>query len=150
MHELPDNSIRLDVGVMTDPDEPETFVPVAYVDNGASTASEYFEFNFANYEGEGRYIAFKNVRPSTTAFDGEWADIHSVHYIDDITLSLMGEEPVCVEEVPYTMNFDAVTTSTNQMTGTTPQCWELVQKDVEDMPLEKIPAPCRRSGLPGS
>ncbi|MBO7618113.1 MAG: hypothetical protein J6T22_13020, partial [Bacteroidales bacterium] len=51
------------VGVMDDPTDPETFVPVAYVDNGASLNMEYFEFNFANYDGEGRYIAFKNVRP---------------------------------------------------------------------------------------
>ena len=127
------------VGVMTDPTDPETFEPVAYVDNGTSLNMEYFECNFANYEGEGRYIAFKNVRPSASSFDGIWGDVHSVNYIDDITLSLMEEVPACVVEVPYTNNFDNVTTSTNLMTGATPECWELVQRDVEEMPLEKMP-----------
>ena len=51
----------LQVGVMDDPTDPESFVPVAVANNGSSTGVEYFECNFANYEGTGRYIAFKNV-----------------------------------------------------------------------------------------
>ncbi|MCR4827178.1 MAG: InlB B-repeat-containing protein [Bacteroidales bacterium] len=127
------------VGVMTDPTDPETFVPVAHVDNGTSTGVEYVEVNFANYQGEGRYIAFKNVRPTATTFDGDWNDIHSVNYIDDIKLSLK-EEGDCVIGLPYPMDFDDVTPSTNALTGAMPECWEMVQNDLdEEIPFDKMP-----------
>ena len=126
------------VGVMTNPNDPTTFEPVAYVDNGNSTSVKYFEFDFSACESEGRYIAFKNVRPSATSFDGVWNDVHSVNYIDDITLSLM-EPADCSLEIPYTENFDAITSVTNSITGATPKCWEMVQSDVEEMPFDKKP-----------
>ena len=129
------------VGVMTDPTEPETFEPVAFVDNGTSTNVEFFEFNFANYQGEGRYIAFKNVRPSATSFDGQWNDVHSVNYIDDIELSLI-EQGNCVfdfnDEEIFVQTFETVTRVTNKLTGVMPDCWELVQQDVT-MPFDKMP-----------
>ena len=127
------------VGVMNDPTDPTTFVPVAHVDNGTSTGVEYVEVNFANYQGEGRYIAFKNVRPTATEFDGNWGDIHSVNYIDNLTLSLK-EEGDCVVGLPYEMNFEEVTHSTNALTGAMPECWEMVQNDLEEeIPFDKMP-----------
>ena len=127
------------VGVMTNPNDPETFEPIAHVDNGTSTAVEYIELDFANYQGEGRYIAFKNVRPTATEFDGDWNDIHSVNYIDDIKLSLR-EEGDCVTGLPYEQNFDGVTLSTNALTGAMPECWEMVQNDLdEEIPFDKMP-----------
>ena len=127
------------IGVMTDPADPETFVPVAHIDNGTSTSVEYIELDFANYQGEGRYIAFKNVRPSATEFDGNWGDVHSVNYIDDIKLSLK-EEGDCVVGLPYEMDFEDVTHSTNALTGAMPRCWEMVQNDLdEEIPFDKMP-----------
>ena len=126
------------VGVMTDPEDPETFVPVAYVDNGTSLNMKYFECDFSNYQGNGRYIAFKNVRPSGTTFDGEWGDVHSVNYIDDITLTLRGEFD-CSIALPYSQNFDEITTSVNRLTGVHPECWKLVHNDVDNMPFDKMP-----------
>ena len=130
------------VGVMDEPEDEDSFKPVAYVDNGISTAFEDFVFDFSKYTGEGRYIAFKNVRPSESHFDATWNDIHSVNYIDDIKLSLINEVPACVEGLPYEQNFDQVTPSTNALTGATPECWEMVQNESgEEIPLldEKMP-----------
>ena len=127
------------VGVMTDPEEPETFVPVAYVDNGASLNMEYFECNFANYEGEGRYIAFKNVRPSATSYDGNWADLHSVNYIDDITISLMDNGDCFLVLGGDANDFENETSVTTKLTGAMPECWEFVQSDVDVMPFDKMP-----------
>ena len=126
------------VGVMDEPDDPETFVPVAFVDNGESNGVEYFELNFANYTGEGRYIAFKNVRPTATSFDGQWSDFHSVNYIDDITLTLM-EEGDCILSLPFTQDFEDVTEVTTKLTGANPDCWGLVQADVANIPFDKQP-----------
>ena len=136
------------VGVMTDPEEPETFVPVAYVDNGASLNMEYFEFNFANYDGEGRYIAFKNVRPSASSFDGAWGDVHSVNYIDDITISLM-EGGDCVI-AGLEQDFEDVTNVTTKLTGAMPECWALVQRDVDVMPFDKMPQVYYQASLANS
>ena len=138
------------VGVMTDPTDPETFVPVAHVDNGESTGVEYIEVSFANYQGEGRYIAFKNVRPTATEFDGNWADIHSVNYIDNLTLSLRNEGE-CVVGLPYVMSFEEVTPSTNTLTGAMPDCWEMVQNDLdEEIPFDKMPQVYRKATLANS
>jgi len=127
------------VGVMEDPEDAETFVPVAYVDNGASLNMEYFECNFANYDGEGRYIAFKNVRPSATSFDGNWSDVHSVNYIDDITISLMESGDCALVLNGDANDFESETSVTTKLTGAMPECWEFVQSDVEMMPFDKMP-----------
>jgi len=115
----------MQVGVMTDPEDASTFVPVAYVDNGHSTDYRYYEINFAGYTGEGRYIAFKHIVPDATS-----RDIHSVNFIDDITLSLI-QEGECTMEWPYTENFDDLETAPLS-------CWELVNAEVT-MRDDKLP-----------
>ena len=115
----------LQVGVMDDPADPESFVPVAIANNGSSTGVEYFECNFANYNGTGRYIAFKNVITDATS-----TDVHSTNYIDDILLTLY--EPSCDPvTMPYTQNFDSITALTTPLTGVVPECWDVVSEDVE-------------------
>jgi hypothetical protein len=128
------------VGVMTDPTAPETFEAVAYIDNGSSTGVEYAELDFANYQGAGRYIAFKNVRPAGSQYDGNWNDIHSVNYIDDIKLSKIVSDDCSAGIAPgYIENFDNVCSDiTVPQTGVEPACWEMVNNDV-DIRLDKYP-----------
>ena len=116
----------LQVGVMDDPDDPETFVPVAVANNGTSTDVEYFECNFSNYQGTGRYIAFKNV-----ITDASSTDIHSTNYIDDLTLTLYEPATCGTISLGYEEDFENVTTLTTAATGVAPECWDVVQEDVE-------------------
>ena len=115
----------LQVGVMDDPTDPETFVPVAIANNGSSTEVLPFECNFSNYQGSGRYIAFKNVITDATS-----TDIHSTNYIDDLTLTLY--EPATCGSITlgYEEDFENVTTLTTVATGVAPKCWDVVKDDV--------------------
>ena len=74
---------QLQVGVLTDPGDYTSFVPVATLDNGSNiTTSQRHVVNFASYTGNGHYIAFRNVLAS-----GQTGD-YSCNYIDDINLRL--------------------------------------------------------------
>ena len=122
----------LQVGVMDNPTDPSTFVPVAYVDNGSSTNLEWFSFDFTNYHGEGRYIAFKNVIPDVSY------DVHSTNYIDDIMLITIPDDALACDPLTpnqygilYSESFENFTTLRKPATGVEPKCWELVQEDVE-------------------
>ena len=111
----------LQVGVMDDPTDPESFVPVAIANNGTSTSVEYFECNFANYQGTGRYIAFKN-----TITDPSY-DVHSTNYVDDIEITMSDPiycAPIMLDN--YFENFDNITTLTTPATGIAPECWDVV------------------------
>ena len=119
---------QLIVGVMSDLNNAASFVPVATIINSGTTGMEYHEVNFANYAGEGRYIAFRNTNTSASSVWG-------CNYIDDITISVRTEEEVdtCgikVANLPYTWNFDNYTTSTIAKTGIEPECWTLAHMDV--------------------
>lgn len=82
---------NLTVGVMDDPDDTATFVPVATVSPELSNTWYYHEVIFDGYTGSGKYVAFK---------DGGI-------YLDDVTLM---ETPPCVYPFPVT---------TEHITGTT-------------------------------
>jgi hypothetical protein len=84
--------------------------------------------SFANYSGNGRRIAFRNVLASG------YSSKYSYNYIDDINLSY-GCPNITL---PYSENFDGYTTSTTGATGVEPDCWELVHEDVT-MPDDKRP-----------
>lgn len=71
---------QLQVGVMSDLGDASTFVPVSSINN-SSTNSEQVTVSFANYTGNGHYIAFRNILAS--GYSGEY----SCNYIDDLTLS---------------------------------------------------------------
>ena len=66
------------VGVMSDPDNASTFVPVDTV-LPTTTSYEYFEVNFEGFEGTGRYIALKAPKPTTG---------YNIAYLDDLTVKL--------------------------------------------------------------
>lgn len=69
---------NLYVGVMTNPTDESTFVPIDTLVNTTSSFSSYV-VNFDQYQGTGKYIAFLN-------------NTNSVRYIDDIILDIM---PAC-------------------------------------------------------
>ena len=64
------NSDRLIVGVMTDNEDASTFVAIdtVYPTTGAVSTWASKEVSFANYTGNGKYIAFKNEYTSTYAY----------------------------------------------------------------------------------
>ena len=80
------------VGVMTDPDDINTFQPVDTIDIApGNTVWNYYEVTLDDYTGNGRYVAIRADRPTTTWYA----------YMDDISLELI---PSCrrVEDVTAT------------------------------------------------
>ena len=73
------NSITL--GMMSDPEDQSTFVPVQTITLG-STYEEY-HVSFANYTGGGSYPAFRKNRATTTGYA----------YIDDVTIAQLSSCP---------------------------------------------------------
>ncbi len=73
------NSITL--GMMSDPEDQSTFVPVQTITMG-STYQEY-HVSFANYTGNGSYPAFRKDRSTSTGYA----------YIDDVTLAQLSPCP---------------------------------------------------------
>ena len=74
---------RLEVGVMTDPTDASTFVPVQSLALGTEYSTDPIVVNLTNYNGTGRYIALKNAYNSSA---------YTYFYVDDITLQ---EIPAC-------------------------------------------------------
>ncbi len=74
----------LEVGVITDPSDPTTFEPLDTIDFSYSVTNVYSDYAvlFDNYEGDGRYVAFRASNAENCGF-----------YIDNITLQ---EMPNCV------------------------------------------------------
>ena len=72
---------QLQVGVLSNISDYNTFVPVATLDNGSNTTtSQRHVVNFSSYTGNGHYIAFRNILAPGNSGD------YSCNYIDDITL----------------------------------------------------------------
>ena len=88
------------VGVMSDPTDTATFVPVATMEP-AGTAYESFEVKFNTYEGTGKYIAIKMLAADLIEDDY----IHGVH-IDNIVIDLIPDcvEPASIQVVEVTTN----------------------------------------------
>lgn len=71
------------VGVMTDPANIETFVPVDTVWAKASSQFEYFQVPLSSYEGNGKYVAF------LSRFDKD-----NLFYIDNLSIATQAEYPL--------------------------------------------------------
>lgn len=69
----------LQVGVMSDPSDTSTFVPVTTVSCNDSTSYTFYTIPFANYSGNGRFIALRNV---DLASHSNYVEL----YVDDITI----------------------------------------------------------------
>ena len=97
MYRAYNSTDRLIVGVMSNPDNASTFVPVDTV-YPASSVSTWVEKTvyFNNYTGTGQYIAFKNDYTSTSCYA----------YIDNLEI---GNIPTCPK--PLSLTATAVTTN---------------------------------------
>jgi hypothetical protein len=112
---------KLQIGVITDMDNPETsFVPVAVVNNSGKNMTN-FECGFASVSdlvGEGRHIAFKNIGGSAN-------DLYCTNYLDDITLTYVNVDDLECEIYPfYEETFE------RYEVGTEPNCWTVITEDV--------------------
>ena len=99
---------QLVVGVMSDPANAQTFVPVDTISMTNSYPAEPFEVMFDNYTGNGTFIAFKSIAPSSSS---------NYTYLDDITLSNIPscDHPTGLSAIPSTYSVDL---SWDDMTGT--------------------------------
>ena len=132
----------LTVGVMSDLEDPSTFVPVASFNNPSTANHEYVVVDFSSYTGDGHFIAFRNTNTAISTF--------SCNYIDDLTLELRtGGCGITVADLPYTDNFDSYTVSTTPKTGVALDCWTLAHQDVvmteEYKPMIYYNASCAHS-----
>ena len=99
MYRASSASDKLIIGVMTNPTDANTFVPIDTV-LPASTASTWVEQEvvFYNYTGSGQYIAFKNAYTTTSAYA----------YIDNLSIDLI---PSC----PKPQNVHVTSVSNNSI-----------------------------------
>ena len=89
---------RLEVGVMTNPTDVATFVPVDTIAASAASTWEGFEVSFDQYTGEGHYIAFRVAYNSTTGYG----------YLDSVVIDQI---PTC----PRPLHVTASNATTNSI-----------------------------------
>ena len=95
-------SYYIQVGVMTDPNDPSTFVQVGQnLTPSATSTWEFMDVNTDSYTGTGRYIAFRIPALAT-----------SYMYVDDIT----------IDEIPLCLHVDNIQ-ATNITTTTADLSW---------------------------
>ena len=104
MHRGTNSTDRTIVGVMSNPADPNTFIPVDTV-YPASTASTWTEREvvFSNYTGTGQYIAFMNHYTTTNCYT----------YVDNLSIDLI---PTCPR--PTNPTVTNVTTSSITLSWT--------------------------------
>ncbi len=93
----------IQVGVMTDPDDPTTFVQVAQTYPSTPYTWEMLEVTTCSYTGDGQYIAFRT--PQYTI----GADI----YIDDISI-----DGICPQVLNITIDTASLTSNSANLTWT--------------------------------
>ncbi len=113
---------RLIVGVMSSITDASTFVPVdtVYVSSPASTWHECTVL-FANYTGQGHFIAFKNEYTTTSAYA----------YLDDLVISLDSAFIPGECNVPINLTTSGITSNSADVTwtaGGSETAWNLQYK----------------------
>ena len=98
-------SYNIEVGIMSDPEDYNTFVSVGQVSPSAVSTWEMFEVRTDNYTGDGHYVAFRIP-----------AAITSYMYIDDINVDAI---PLCLHVNNVHVN-DATVTATTVDVAWTP------------------------------
>jgi hypothetical protein len=82
---------------------------------------EKFELDFSRYQGEGRYIAFKNL-------GGSSSNPYCTQYLDDIVLTYNAAPAECgISELYYEEDFEGYTINPGA-TGVEPDCWEVIDE----------------------
>ncbi len=94
----------MEVGVMTDPEDPTTFEPVDTVQNALPSTFEQHKVLLTQYTGNGRYVALKNLN-----IDGYYSI-----YLDDVVLE---QAPSCME--PENLTVMEVSSETVTLSWTT-------------------------------
>jgi hypothetical protein len=117
---------KLQVGIITDMDNPEeSFVPVAVVNNPNKNKT-YVEFGFwavKDLVGPGRHIAFKNI-------GNVGSDLYCTNYMDDITLTYVDEcDGISISDLSYSENFEGEYDDLPTATGVEPMCWDVIAED---------------------
>ena len=97
MYRAGNTTSYLIVGVMTNPADANTFMPIDTVKPAAASSWEPFEVSFSQYTGNGHYIAFKNEYNTTTGYG----------YLDFVTIDLI---PTCPRPLDVTTS-NATTSS---------------------------------------
>ncbi len=106
---------KLQIGVMDDLENPDSFVPVALV-NYSDKNMNHFECGFENYTGTGRYIAFKNIGNSSS-------DPYCTNYLDDVTLTYVNIDVCGIAALVFEEPFE------DYAAGSEPYCWEVIKED---------------------
>ncbi len=97
-------SYKIQVGVMSDPEDVNTFTLISEVSPSANSTWEYFEVNTSSYAGNGRYIAF--LAPNVTT---------SYMYIDDVVIDHI---PTCPHVDNITVPVATITPNSAVVTWT--------------------------------
>ena len=106
----------LEVGVMTNPNDPSTFATIQIIDS-IGTDVQFVTVPFYNYTGEGTYIAFRDNNPYPTAANPN--TYYSI-YIDNLTIDYCDSLPCAV---PTQATISAVTDTSAVVT------WSDIQPD---------------------
>ena len=111
------------VGVMSDPNDNNTFEQVATVNVGPNTVFDEYEVPLGTYTGEGSFVAIRAVRPSSSWYA----------YVDDITLE---PAPTCpsLEDLNVTATAGAahITWEYSTALGVVPSYFEISYRYTED------------------
>ncbi|MBR1770344.1 MAG: choice-of-anchor J domain-containing protein, partial [Bacteroidales bacterium] len=117
------SNTRLEIGVMTDPSDTTTFTLVQQL-TGLTTTPTMYEIPLSSYDGDGAYIAIRNV---ATGYASNY------FYIDDVTLEEIPScsRPTALEASPS----DGVVTLTWTSTGSDFTVYYKKSSDSEYTPL---------------
>ena len=124
---------QLEVGVIRDLTDPESFELISTISNSDSSVNQV-TVDFSSYSGTGRYIAFRNT------YTEENGMRKSYNYLDDIVLSVnsVTPEPCAAITLPYSEDFEGYTENTTALTGVQPDCWELVHETCWELVHEYV------------
>ena len=107
-------TFKLEVGVMTNPSDINSFVPIDTVEFTSTTYAHY-SVTFEQYTGTGRYIAIKAPQPTTG---------YNYGYVDDVVLDVA---PSCA--APTNFHISAYTSSSADLSwtdGVGESSWEVL------------------------
>jgi hypothetical protein len=109
---------QLEVGYMTDINDPTSFVSVLTVNNGSNGVERKLA-DFSEVPSNAHFIAFRNRRADNAAG-------RCINNIDDIRVFSSADDgcAIALADLPYSQNFDAITDiSSTDRTGVEPDCW---------------------------